>query len=290
MKGSGKWLLVAVAVALAAAVVAVWLARASRARKLAEVPRAVTGGGTGSVSAAAWSPGPARYEGAPEPEGIVERLLSPAPEVPPTQTLTGEVVRVEPATILASVNGVGITLRDLMPVSRQAPAGRSVQPEMLEFLLDRAIARELTFQAARQRGVGLTEAQQGQLEAIRGRAMERDPASFSDVHDDFEAKAEFEVRDFAGLMLQEQVLEAAGGPPRHVTPELVRAYYEQHRAELGELPAEPEKQAEAWQAMETEIRIKMAAEVDAAHQAALQKMIEELKANANINRYLRTGA
>lgn len=239
------------------------------------------------LSAAVWAPGPATYEGAPVPEGLVRRLLTPAPEVPPSVTATGGVARLGPATVLATVNGVGITLADLMPVDRRQLAERPLAVDMVEFLLDRAIARELTFQSARERGVTLAPEQVEQLEKIRVRALERDPASFSDAHDDFEAKAEFEVRDFAGLMLQDRLLADSGGPPKYVTPELVRRYFEEHAAEFAELPAEPVEREQAWQNIEAEIRVRLAAEVEAGHQRALDRMLGDLKSQARIDRRLR---
>ena len=237
-------------------------------------------------------PGGTKVEG-PKPVGAVAKkaaLKAPPvaanPVAAPSLVLTGEVVKVRSDFILAGVNGVAITLKDLMPVSATAATERSMGADMFKFLLNRAIEREVAFQTAEANGVRLGEEQLQQLETIRARALEKDPNSFTDVHDDFTAKAEFDVRDFSGLMTQEALLAAAGGPPKYVTPEMVQEYYESHRSQYGELPEDPDAKQQAWQGIDVEIRNQMASQVTAEHQSGLEAMMADLVAQVQVDRFV----
>lgn len=217
----------------------------------------------------------------------IVNLVNPTEEPAPSDVaVTGAVLRLNAAMTLATVNGVPITLRDLVPVAPGAAAENSMGREMFAALMDRAVKRELANQQAREQGVALSEEQLRNLESIRRRALERDPNSFTEVHDDFAAKAEFEVRDFAGLMLQESLLAAAGGPPRYVTPEMVDAYYQANQAAFPPLPGDPAEREAAMNAIEIDIRSRLAQDVDAAYQDALSRMTEAWKQQADIRTYV----
>lgn len=223
-------------------------------------------------------------------KAIVEVINPPEPVAPPpVQVMTTEVFRINSNMILASVNGMPITLRDLMPVNPTRLTENNFSPEMYGSLLDRAINRELAMQEAKRRGVGLSDQQKADLEKIRQRALERDPNSFSDVHDDYDAKAEFEVRDFAGLMLQEALLAAAGGPPKYVTPELVQQYYEAHKDQYGELPADEAGRNEAWSQIDLQIRSDLAHQLADEYEKQLQVLREDLQRQADIKQFVTVG-
>jgi len=204
------------------------------------------------------------------------------PESPPVMALTGDVVRLNSNMTIASVNGVAITMKDLMPVNPGKYTENNMGREMFNALLNRAINRELAYQEARRKGVSLTDEQKANLEKIRQRALERDPASFTDVHDEFEAKAEFEVRDFAGLMLQESLLAASGGPPKYVSQQMVDQYLADHKTELEAIGSDEV----ARQNLEIDIRSKLAETVGDEYQQQLQQLIEDMKQQASIREYI----
>ena len=84
---------------------------------------------------------------------------------PPGSRATSRIVEVTPRRVLATVNGTPLRLEHLVPPS---PEGAAVAMESGSFRsrLRRAIEAELVFQAARAKGIGLTEAQQQRLDQI----------------------------------------------------------------------------------------------------------------------------
>lgn len=210
---------------------------------------------------------------APEPIAEVEE---PLPEY------TGPLMSLDTSMVLASVNGVPITLKDLMPISPTGRSDRKMTPEMFTFLVDRAVTREATLQAAKAQGLELTPEQQASLELVRQRALERDPRVFSDAQDDYEAKAAFEEKDYRGLMMAETLLAASGGPPKYVTPEMVQQHYDQNKAEYGELPADEPARQEAWLKIDEAIRNKLAPQLEAEYQKSLEALLASLKGGANV--------
>ncbi len=194
-----------------------------------------------------------------------------------------KMVRVTPAQVLATVGGVQLTLKDLMPL----PASKTETPqlmsaEMFSFLLNRAVEREATIQAAAREGVELTAPQRQKLQEARARAQEAQAGVFDTVQQD-PANAEFEQKDSAALLLQASLAEKAGVPSPHVTAQLVQAYYQQHEAEYGLLPSEPAARQAAWQRIDAEIRLKLAPQVQAQYEQNFKQFIEQLKAAAEIN-------
>jgi hypothetical protein len=286
MRKAGPWILTAAAVLAVAAVL--WLKPAAPRGKSAEPV---------ALPSASELPPPLARPAAPaadsppppaEPAMVGEQqaaVAPPAAEVPPPSA-PAQTVRLNSGMVIASVNGVAITLKDLMPVNPSVATERTMTREMFTALLDRAVRRELAAQEARTRGIELGDEQRKQLDMIRERALERDPASFTDAHDDYAAKADFEVRDFAGLMLQESLLAAAGGPPKYVTPEAVEKYYQEHKADFGELPEDPEQRRQAWEKMEIDIRNAMAGDVEAMYQRELQSMMDGLKQKADVSSFV----
>jgi hypothetical protein len=192
------------------------------------------------------------------------------------------VVRVSPGKVLANVNGVAITPQDLMPLpAEKTGSEQTLSAERYHFLLDRAIEREVTFQAARGQGLELSATQRQQLEQLRARSERIEPGVFDTVQHN-PANAEFAVRDATGLLLQASLAEKAGVPSPHVTAAHVQAYYQQHRADYDALPVDSAQRAAAWERIDHDIRSKLASQVREEHQARFDQFKEQLKASTLI--------
>ena len=178
---------------------------------------------------------------------------------------------------------MAITLKDLMPLPAQkAGTDQVMSVERFEFLLNRAVEREVTFQAARVQGVGLSEAQQQRLTELRGRSEQREPGVFDTVQHD-PANVEFEQRDATGLLLQAALAEKAGVPSPHVTATQVQAYYDQHQTEYSALPTDPAQRQRAWEKIDQAIRLKLTPQLQAQHQERLRELLDQLKSSARID-------
>lgn len=218
-----------------------------------------------------------------QPTAVVEQVASlAAGSSPPFAGSPAEVVRVSPDKVLATVNGVAITLQDLIPLTvAKATTEQTLSAERFGFLLDRAIEREVAVQAARGQGLELSTSQRQQLGRLRARSDQTEPGVFDTVQEE-PLNTEFAVRDAAGLLLQATLAEKAGVPSPHVTPAQVQAYYQQHQAEYGALPADSAQRAAAWERIDRDIRLKLASQVQAEHQARFDQFREQLKATAQI--------
>jgi hypothetical protein len=207
----------------------------------------------------------------------VETLVSKDGGAPVT------VLTVKPGQTLATVNGVPIMLDDLVPLPAEKLGSEQVMSaEMYRSLLNRAVERELTFQAAREQGVELTAAQRGRLADLRARSEQREPGVFDTVQHN-PVNVEFEQRDAIGLLLQAALAEKAGVPSPHVTAAQVRDYYQQHSTELGALPADTAQRQSAWEKIDQAIRQRLAPQLQAEHQAGVQQFVGQLKAAARID-------
>jgi hypothetical protein len=191
-------------------------------------------------------------------------------------------VRISPTQTLGTVNGVTITLKDLVALPNEGESReRVMSAEMYDFLLRRAVDREIVFQTARREGIQLNATQEQQLEVARKRSEEPLTGSF-----DFQPKAEnvdFEQRDFAGLLLQTSLAAKAGVGSPHVTAEKVEEHFQRHKAQYGELPSDPEQRQIAWRRIDSEIRQKLASELRAEYEQQLQSYLGRLKSNATIH-------
>jgi hypothetical protein len=249
----------------------------------------------GPVQTAQEPPGPGGV--APSP---VPAIPTPAEELytapPRLETVVpqegGEpltVVRVRPDQVLATVNNIPITLKDLMVVgTAQDGAEQSMSPDVYEFLLNRAIERELTFQAARAQGIRLTEEQQRQLDQIGTSKFAGDieddgsPVAHLNVPGTAEQRRAFEVRDATAFLLQASLLAKAGVASPHVTSAQVEQYYRQHIAEYGQLPADAERRWTAWQQIDLAIRQRLARQVQQEYDEAVRELLDQLRANASV--------
>ena len=262
--------------------------------------------GAAVIGAAVWWMSRSRPQAAPEPV----KVGSPAPSVPagdvspaaaakPAPVLKTTAVflpadimpsdagkdadaevssrRIAPDTALAVVNGVTIVGKDLAPFPNTAE--QSMSEEMLTFLLNRAIDRELVFQAARQEQVELDEAGQRELDRVRASLFKKDPAVIKPAEPD-PATVEFEQRDATALLLRTALLNKAGIAAPIVTRAMVDQYYSDHTTTYGELPADPTARDEAWRKIELQIR----------NELVLQRMTEYAEGAADYLQKLRASA
>ena len=215
----------------------------------------------------------------------VESETRPSPSEPANVLgpVRGEhMVRISPTQTLATVNGVAITLKDLVALPSEGESReRVMSAEMYDFLLRRAVDREIVFQTARREGIELSATQKQQLEVARKQSEEPLTGSF-----DFQPKAEnvdFEQRDFAGLLLQTSLAAKAGVGSPHVTAEKVEEHFQRHKDQYGELPSDPEQRQIVWRRIDSEIRQKLASELRAEYEQQLQSYLGRLKSNATIH-------
>jgi hypothetical protein len=222
----------------------------------------------------------------PTPSRSTAAVMPRAPELVAAGAGTSRpgvrMVRVRPGQTLATVNGTAITLQDLLPLPNEK-AGREqiMAAERFRFLLNRAIDREVTFQMAQAQGVALTDAQRKRLADLQARSERREPEVFDSVQQN-PANVEFEQRDATALLLAAALGEKAGVASPHVTAVQVESYYQQHQAEYGVLPAETVARATAWERIDREIRLKLAPQLQAQHEAQFQQFRERLKAAAQV--------
>jgi hypothetical protein len=207
-------------------------------------------------------------------------------QIPPK---AAKVVRVSAVQALAKVNDANIGLKDLLPVGA-AVAEQAMSPETYDFLLQRAIERELTFQAARAQAIELTTEQIQRREQIRQRLLARRAADAAaqvlhlnavGTPDD---QIEFELREITAQFLLNSLLAKAGVPGPDVTEERVKQQYESHRNEYAGTPADPAKKDSGWQKIDSDIRQKLATQVRVEHQQKVQEFFDQLKASAKITK------
>lgn len=203
-----------------------------------------------------------------------------------TRELAGDVVEIRADQILARVNGLALTLKDLLPIGA-ADAALSLTQQRYDFLLERAIVRELTFQAAQAQGISLSQEQTLQLQQVRESMLAHyGAASPKVVHlnvtGTLEDRIAFELRDAASPLLLHSLLTKAGGPSPYVTETQVAEYYRSHSAEYDVLPGGAAERQAAWERINLAIRNKLIPETQAQYQRALSKMLEQLRASANI--------
>lgn len=264
------------AIATAFIVALLILARSQRFR-----PAPVTGG---SRTARPAAPGRRDPVAAPAEQRTLAAESTRRPvlenDVPEAGSGPGAVVRVRAGRVLATVNGVEITLKDLVPLPPdKAGDEHSMTPDMYAFLVDRAVQRELVFQAARSAGVALSPSQQLALQSWRERSESAEPGVFDRVQQNA-ANSQFEQRDFAGLVLQDALVARAGIPSVHVTPEQVERFYQDHKGDFAGLPEDPAGRDTAWQQIDQAIRERLAPQLRAAHEQGVRRYLDQLKSGA----------
>ena len=230
----------------------------------------------------AGTPSPGAQPGAKAKTGPSVRPSAVKTSVQEKDGKASVVVRVKPDQVLGSVNETEITFKDLAPLPADREGMEQVMSaEHFEFLLNRALDRELTYQTARTQGVELSEEQKQQL-AVHKASSSTPEAGVFDTLQRGPVNTEFQQRDLAAMALQYSLAEKAGVPPPHVTSEAVSAYYQKHSAEYPALPTEPAGYETAWAVIDGDIRAKLAPEMQKRHEEAFTKYLEQLRATARV--------
>jgi len=156
----------------------------------------------------------------------VTEVEEPAPIEPaPTDSAPGRIVfrgeqfAVKPDTVLAEVNNVKITLKDVMPINKASTSEHVVNAAEFQEQLNRAIDREVVFQTVRRRNIQLDEPQRRQVEKARLSAAAKGfslPDNERQAHED---QSNFASLDLMGTLLSDALAKSAGGPAKDETPE-----------------------------------------------------------------------
>jgi hypothetical protein len=202
--------------------------------------------------------------------------LTPTPEPDRQRTIF-----IAPDRVLATVDGRPITLGDLMPLR---PGGRTEGQELsrqaYEYLLGRAIHREVILLTAKTRGIVLTPGQKQHLSDVRARREHPDPGSARSLNRD-PHQVDFEAREMEAFLLQSTLLARAGLSP-NVSPEQVLAYYQARASEFGEPPSEGNAGREAWAGIDYRIRQRLAGSIRRQFQAESSNYIQQLMTAARV--------
>ena len=222
---------------------------------------------------------------APEPQALTATRAAAgepqAPVAPPPAELRLPMVNLAPGKPLAIVNGVALLPGDLMAISETA-ASASLRADAFRELLDRAIARELTFQTAKIRGLILAPAQQADVERVRAEALARAGTPYTLPGYNAEAQAAFEAREREAQLLQNLLLGETGSPAAPATDEQIQQYYAAHASEFSPLPRKAEAREQAWLLVESDIRAKLAAAAQARYDEQRLRLIAELESQAQV--------
>jgi len=172
-----------------------------------------------------------------EPESVEPPAASlSAPTVAPV--VAQAPVKSQPATtapdlpVLATVNGVPISEKDLDPTAVADPQ----QPQARQAMLDRAIDRELIHQAANAQGVTLTSEQKAQLAAVPDATINSsvlDVGKAPGPEQRMQALIDFRMREATAQYL----LSTLAQPPIQAAPEAIPPQEERNRTYLEGLRA-----------------------------------------------------
>jgi hypothetical protein len=219
--------------------------------------------------------------------------ITPVPAataLPPSATSApqpepGRLLRLRPTQVLATVSGVALTPRDLGLRIGDHAQDLEIAEDRYRALLDSAIERELTVQAARKRGVELSAAQQRRVDELRAKAQaSRDgkKTRWSDPDLSGPVAMEAQLSELAALMLQANLAERSGLPSPYVTPEDVARHYAENATAYPPLPSEPAARAVAWQQLEARIRGELASDFRSRYQTALRIFLERLRGEGDV--------
>jgi len=176
--------------------------------------------------------------------------------------------------VVARVDGRPLTGRQLLPFGAGDAREQPITQEMFQFLRQRAIDRELTFHEALTRGVDLTAAQQVDLAAVRRLAEMRGVTDREQI--------DFEESDARAELLQMALLARSGAPGPFPNEADVKSYYESHRDELDDLPADQTARAEAWQRTDIQIRQTLSDEWQRQYRDRLRGYLDQLRTSASV--------
>ncbi|HEY6185549.1 MAG TPA: hypothetical protein VIW67_25135, partial [Terriglobales bacterium] len=161
---------------------------------------------------------------------------------------------------------------------------------MYDFLLDQAIGRELTFQAAGAQRIELNDQQRRQLDQLRN-TMERrfggDPLLVVnlDISGTVEDQIAFRSREATATLLMASLLDKAGAPSPMVSEDQVREYYNQHVQQYGGLPSDSNKRQEAWEQIDFQVRLDLAFPALEQYSRRRLQYLQQLKSSAQITIY-----
>ena len=190
-------------------------------------------------------------------------------------------VRIVSNQILATVNQRLIMLADLIPMRSGSNAAEQVMSrETYDYLLQRAIDRELLLQTAKAQGVELTSDQKQHLARVRAAREQREPGQIKAITLD-KTQVDFEMRDAEAFLLQTTLLANMGASP-NVSAEQVQNYYQAHVSEFGELPQDPQARKSVWADIDYRIRQQIASTIRAQFQTQLVSYMDRLKSSAQV--------
>lgn len=161
----------------------------------------------------------------------------PVAAKPATDTAASQPLKFRRDAILATVNGHPIRLRDVIPLTGTNDQGEvELSASDLKFFLDRAVNRELIFEAAKAQGVMLDDSQQQQLAQFSSLRSQREPGlvqrfNASPANDDLE------LLDAQAFSLQTSLLARQGVSP-DVSDTQVSDYYQQHSDQFVGMPTD----------------------------------------------------
>jgi len=201
-------------------------------------------------------------------------VIGPSPGV-----AADPVLRVRLDQVLATVNGHRITVRDAVPASGTNEE-LELSPGDLKFFLNRAVDRELIFEAAQKQGISLDESQREQLAASQAMRNQREPGGLAQFNAD-PASRELEALDAQAFMLQTSLMEARGASP-NVSESQVQDYFQQHQSDFGNLPADPNARNQAWQQVDFQIRTLLAASTRSNYNQQLADYMQQIQSQANV--------
>jgi len=194
---------------------------------------------------------------------------------------TNKVYQLRADQVLATVNGVEIKLGDLVPLTTtNGDAMVPLDAVTYNYLLNRAINRELMMQAAKAQGVGLTDAQQQQLMKLQAQRDAPEPGLLAKLNAST-AAVQLELRDTEAFMLQTTMMAQHGFSP-DVTPDQVDKYYQGHTAQFGDAPTDPLARKQWWSNVDIIIRELLEKQVRADYNNALNTFMDGQKAAAKI--------
>ena len=264
-------------VGLAGLSVLVWIV--VRANRPESRPNLIVNDGASKAGPSLFTEEPPKPKPSADPPGVALPVTNVVAE---NAGKPNETVKIKADQVVGSVNGVALSLKDLVPLAGdKAGTEQVMSAEYFEFLLRRAVDRELTYQTARREGVELTAELKERLADHRVRSASTEEGTFDTLQRGVE-NTEFQQRDLAAMALQYALAEKAGVPSPHVTTEEVAAYYQKHNTEYHALPTEPAEYEAAWAVIDQDIRAKLAPELQARHEEALKKYLETLRASAQI--------
>jgi hypothetical protein len=194
--------------------------------------------------------------------------------------------------LLASVNGIPIRLQDITSL-REGQTEMTIEEDIFQAMLARAIDMELTFQAARGMGVELGQHQQALLDRVATQNemnMNMPLYSGSIVYSSVTPEQiAFQDRLHAALSLQKNLMEQLLGIRAYPNVADIERYYQQHLDRYGPLPAEPAERDAAWKSIQADILRQLTPQMKDEYKRKLQDLLDQLKAAYQVQVFAQNG-